>query len=79
MSSTIQRSHWYDVEQTAALLALHPETIREMIRDGAITATYLGRGRLGGFRIAHDEVVRIARERYPHMRLVFADDEKGGE
>lgn len=71
MNATIKRAHWYSVDEIAELLGVYPETVRRWIRADQVEAHYLGRGRLGGYRITHDELERVARERYPRMRLVF--------
>ncbi len=60
------RSALYSVREVAALLGVHPETIRRLIHDGRVAAVRVGRV----LRIESYEVDRfLARQRVKPVRL----------
>jgi excisionase family DNA binding protein len=60
------RSLLYSVREVAALLAVHPETIRRLVREGRIEAVRVGRV----LRIEAHEVDRfLVRQRVKPVRL----------
>ena len=56
----------YSVRQVAALLGVHPETIRRLIHDGRMDAVRIGRV----LRVeAHEVDAFVARQRVKPLRL----------
>ncbi len=56
---TEQQKEWLTVEQIAKELGVHPETIREYIRDGSLKAVQLKRS----YRIRRSDYEQFLRER----------------
>jgi len=56
----------YTVEEVAARLAVHPETVRKWIKNGQLRATNLG-GR-AGYRISKSALDQFLREREEPLR-----------
>jgi excisionase family DNA binding protein len=52
----------YTVAEVAEILKLHPETVREWVRDGKLRAVFIGRG----YSIEGSEIERVMREGTAH-------------
>jgi excisionase family DNA binding protein len=51
---------FYSIEDFAALLNLHPNTIRTSIKKGRLNAFRIGVGKTAAWRISRSEINRIA-------------------
>ncbi|MDP9470625.1 MAG: helix-turn-helix domain-containing protein [Chloroflexota bacterium] len=56
---------WLTVEEAAAQIQVHPETIRRWLRDGKVTGVLISRS--GGYRIRQSELDRFLEERTTDM------------
>ena len=50
---------FYSIKEFAEKLRVHPNTIRNGIKDGRIVAFKIGKGKRSMFRIAHSEIERM--------------------
>jgi excisionase family DNA binding protein len=53
------QERWYTVEQVAEQIQVHPETVRQWLREGKLLGTLLSRR--AGYRVAGSEVDAIMR------------------
>jgi excisionase family DNA binding protein len=60
------KDEWLTVAEVAATLRLHPDTIRRLLRRGALKGSYIG-GR-GGYRIAAAHVEAFMAAAKPRRR-----------
>ena len=54
------KSDFVSIKEFAAILGVHPNTIRRAVRGGRISAFKVGSGKKAGYRIARTEVNRMA-------------------
>ncbi|HEU5375507.1 MAG TPA: helix-turn-helix domain-containing protein [Ktedonobacteraceae bacterium] len=59
-----ENSEWLTVEQIAKELDVHPDTIREYIRDGSLVAVRLKRA----YRIRREDYEEFLRQRRTNQR-----------
>ncbi len=56
---------WLTVDEAAAQIQVHPETIRRWLRDGKVVGVLISRA--GGYRIKQSELDRFLSERTTEM------------
>ena len=55
------QDRWLTVDEAAAQIQVHPETIRRWLRDGRVVGVLISRA--GGYRIRQSELDRFLAER----------------
>ena len=67
----------FTVKETAAILKLHPESLRNLWRQGKIKATKIGIGR-GRLRFTKQDIADFWNLRRLYGNPLFPEDQKGG-
>ena len=79
MKDKQQDQDFYTIAEFAKKLRLHPNTIRNAIRSGRLTAFRAGSGNKGSYRICHSEIGRIQLVDLEKIIQKIVNEKQGGK